>query len=177
MAFAGGGFLTSLEYLTVAEALVIHYTFPLAAIIGSLFITRERPTILQVVAGLLIVVGVYIGMGGSAEAMRSISLPGLLWGFLAVFGMAGQALVTRRFSLSHKMNEFGLLFYSNVFGIIMLFVFKSFYYGWGDLSLPHGAAVFDHDTAGLHWKSASLRRVFHGAEVHSRRSGKPPLYP
>lgn len=133
VAFAGGGFLTSLEYLTVAEALVIHYTFPLAAIIGSLFITRERPTVLQVVAGLLIVVGVYIGMGGSAEAMRSLSLPGLLWGFLAVFGMAGQALVTRRFSLSHKMNEFGLLFYSNVFGIIMLFVFKSFYYGWGDL--------------------------------------------
>ena len=75
VAFSGGGFLTSLEYLTVAEALVIHYTFPLAAIAGSLFITRERPTLLQLIAGLLIVCGVYIGMGGSMEAMRSISLP------------------------------------------------------------------------------------------------------
>ncbi|MDO4560918.1 MAG: DMT family transporter [bacterium] len=134
VAFSGGGFLTSLEYLTVAEALVIHYTFPLAAIAGSLFITRERPTLLQLIAGLLIVCGVYIGMGGSMEAMRSISLPGLFWGFLAVIGMSGQALVTRRFSLSHKMNEFGLLFYSNVFGVVLLFLFKTFYYGWGDLA-------------------------------------------
>ena len=133
VAFSGGGFLTSLEYLTVAEALVIHYTFPLAAIIGSLFITRERPTLLQTAAGLLIVAGVYIGMGGSVEAMKAISLPGLLWGLLAVFGMAGQALVARRFSLSHKMNEFGLLFYSNVFGVVLLFLFKTFYYGWDDL--------------------------------------------
>ena len=133
VAFSGGGFLTSLEYLTVAEALVIHYTFPLAAIIGSLFITRERPTFLQTAAGLLIVAGVYIGMGGSVEAMKTISLPGLLWGLLAVFGMAGQALVARRFSLSHKMNEFGLLFYSNVFGVVLLFLFKTFYYGWDDL--------------------------------------------
>lgn len=133
VAFSGGGFLTSLEYLTVAEALVIHYTFPLAAIIGSLFITRERPTLLQTAAGLLIVAGVYIGMGGSVEAMKTISLPGLLWGLLAVFGMAGQALAARRFSLSHKMNEFGLLFYSNVFGVVLLFLFKTFYYGWDDL--------------------------------------------
>ncbi|HIT03502.1 MAG TPA: DMT family transporter, partial [Candidatus Caccocola faecipullorum] len=83
VAFAGGGFLTSLEYLSVAEALVIHYTFPLAAIMGSLYFTHERPTILQCVAGVLIVCGVFIGMGGSLGALMNISLPGLFWGLLA----------------------------------------------------------------------------------------------
>lgn len=134
VAFAGGGFLTSLEYLSVAEALIIHYTFPLAALIGSLYITHERPTMLQCLAGVLIICGVYIGMGGSAAAFRNISFTGVFWGLLAVFGMAGQALVTRRFSLSHEMDEVKLLFFSNLVGIWMLFGFKSFWYGWGDLS-------------------------------------------
>ena len=88
VAFAGGGFLTSLEYLSVAEALVIHYTFPLAAIMGSLYFTHERPTVLQCVAGVLIVCGVFIGMGGSLGALMNISLPGLFWGLLAVAGMS-----------------------------------------------------------------------------------------
>ncbi len=133
VAFAGGGFLTSLEYLSVPEALVVHYTFPLAAIAGSLNKTPERPTLLQCLAGVLIICGVFIGMGGSAEAMANISLPGLFWGLLAVVGMSGQALVTRRFSLGHKVDEFRLLFFSNAVGAVMLFVFKTLWYGWGDL--------------------------------------------
>ncbi|MDO5116735.1 MAG: DMT family transporter [Synergistaceae bacterium] len=134
IAFSGGGFLASLEYLTVAQALVIHYTFPLAVVIGSLFITHEKPTALQITAGVLIVAGVFIGMGGSVEAMKAIPLPGLIWGIIAVIGISGQALVTRRFSLSHKMNEYALLFYSNLFGSALLIIFKSLRYGWGDLN-------------------------------------------
>lgn len=134
VAFAGGGFLTSLEYLSVAEALVIHYTFPLAAIMGSLYFTHERPTVLQCVAGVLIVCGVFIGMGGSLGALMNISLPGLFWGLLAVVGMSGQALATRRFSLEHKVDEFRLLFFSNAVGIVLLFAFKTLWYGWSDLA-------------------------------------------
>ncbi|OUO94360.1 DMT family transporter [Cloacibacillus sp. An23] len=134
VAFAGGGFLTSLEYLSVAEALVVHYTFPLGALAGSLYITHERPTALQCAAGVLIVLGVFIGMGGSVHALMNISLPGLFWGLLAVVGMSGQALVTRRFSLEHKVDEFKLLFFSNAVGLFILFVFKTKWYGWGDLA-------------------------------------------
>lgn len=134
VAFAGGGFLTSLEYLSVPEALVIHYTFPLVAIMGSLYITHERPTALQCAAGVLIVCGVFIGMGGSLGALMNISLHGLFWGLLAVVGMAGQALVTRRFSLGHTVDEFRLLFFSNAVGIVLLFAFKTLWYGWGDLA-------------------------------------------
>lgn len=134
VAFAGGGFLMSLAYLSVPEALVIHYTFPIVTIIGSLYITHENPTIFQYVAGGIIVCGVFIGMGGSMDAMLNISLPGLLWGILAVFGISVQALVVRSFSLVHKVNEFRLLFFSNIFGCILLLVFKTFQYGWGDLA-------------------------------------------
>ena len=135
VALAGGGFLKSLEYLTVAEALIIHYTFPLASIIGSLFVTRERPSLLQCTAGLLIIAGVMVGMGGSPAALCRMSVPGVLWGFTAVFGMAGQALVTRKYSLSHDMNEMRLLFYSNIIGLVFLFAFKSAFYGWPDIAL------------------------------------------
>ena len=134
VAFAGGGFLTSLEYLSVPEALVIHYTFPLAALVGSLYVTHERPTALQCLAGVLIVCGVFVGMGGSVGALMNISLPGLLWGLLAVVGMSGQALATRRFSLEHKVDEFRLLFFSNAVGLVMLFAFKTLWYGWDDLA-------------------------------------------
>lgn len=133
VSFSGGGFLASLEYLSVPEALVIHYTFPLAAIMGSLYITHERPTVFQCAAGILIVCGVFIGMGGSLDALMNISLPGLFWGVLAVVGIAGQALVTRRFSLGHKVDEFRLLFFSNAVGIVLLFTFKTLWLGWGDL--------------------------------------------
>ncbi|MEG2185180.1 MAG: DMT family transporter [Cloacibacillus sp.] len=132
VALAGGGFLQSLEYLTVAEGLIIHYTFPLGAIIGSLFITRERPTLLQIIAGLLIVAGVFTGMGGSMTALASMSVPGVLWGIVAVIGMSGQALVTRRYSLTHDMDELRLLFFSNMVGFTLLFLFKSAFYGWAD---------------------------------------------
>ena len=132
VALAGGGFLQSLEYLTVAEGLIIHYTFPLGAIIGSLFITRERPTLLQIIAGLLIVAGVFTGMGGNMTALTSMSVPGILWGIIGVIGMSGQALVTRRYSLAHDMDEFRLLFFSNIVGFTLLFLFKSACYGWAD---------------------------------------------
>lgn len=134
VAFAGGGFLLSLNYLTVAEALVIHYTFPLAAIIGSLYITHERPTAWQCAAGVIIVCGVFTGMGGSVGALLNISLPGLFWGLVAVTGVAGQALAARGFSLKHKVDEFRLLFFSNATGIILITVFKSLYCGWDDLT-------------------------------------------
>ena len=101
---------------------------------GSLYFTHERPTVLQCVAGVLIVCGVFIGMGGSLGALMNISLPGLFWGLLAVAGMSGQALATRRFSLEHKVDEFRLLFFSNAVGIVLLFAFKTLWYGWSDLA-------------------------------------------
>jgi drug/metabolite transporter (DMT)-like permease len=140
VAFAGGGFLMSLAYLTVPEALVIHYTFPLFTILGSYFITRESPTCLQVVAGVLIIVGVYIGMGGTQN--NGLSITGIIWGIVSVIGMSGQSLVVRRFSLNHQLDEYNLLFYSNFTGVIVLILFKTMYFGWCDLKIISYFSLF-----------------------------------
>ena len=39
---AGGGFLMSLAYLSVAEALILHYTFPLVTMLGSMYIRKRN---------------------------------------------------------------------------------------------------------------------------------------
>ena len=87
--FSGGGFLMSLKYLSVAEALIIHYTFPLVTLLGTLWITRERPTTLQVISGFLIIAGVYLGMVGGEKTFSGISVPGLMWALLAIVGISG----------------------------------------------------------------------------------------
>ena len=132
VALAGGGYLKSLAYLTVAQAIVIHYTFPLATLAGSMWVTREKPTLLQVAAGFIIVAGVVTGMGGSAASFISVPAAGFIWAALAVIGISGQALVARRFSISHETDELAMLFYSNLFGSALLIAYKTLFAGWGD---------------------------------------------
>lgn len=130
--FTGGGFLMSLNYLSVAEALIIHYTFPLVTLLGSLYITHEKPSLLQVVSGFLIVAGVYLGMVGGEKTFSGISIPGLMWGSLGVIGMSGQALVARRVCKGQKTDQLTLLFFAHLFGGIIIVAGKSPIAGWGD---------------------------------------------
>lgn len=131
--FAGGGFLMSLKYLSVAEALIIHYTFPLVTLVGSLWITRERPTPLQVVSGFLIITGVYLGMVGGEKTFSGISVPGLMWAILAIIGISGQALVARRVCKGQETDQMTLLFFAHLLGGSLLAVGKTFLAGWEDI--------------------------------------------
>lgn len=131
--FCGGGFLMSLEYLSVAEALILHYTFPLVTLLGSLWITHEKPTKLQVLAGVLIIFGVYTGMVGGEKSFAGLSVPGLLWGLLAITGISGQSLVVRRAAIGGQSDQMALLFFSHLFGGIVLLLGKSVIMGWSDL--------------------------------------------
>lgn len=132
--FSGGGFLMSLKYLSVPEALILHYTFPLVTLMGSLFITHEKPTFLQVISGFLIVSGVYLGMVGGEKTFSGISIPGLMWGILAIIGISGQALVARRMCKGQKTDQLILLFFAHLSGGIVLVLGKSWMMGWTDLS-------------------------------------------
>lgn len=144
--FSGGGFLMSLEYLSVAEAIILHYTFPLVTLLGSLYITHEKPTLLQVVSGFLIIAGVYLGMAAGEKSFSAISIPGLLWAILAVIGISGQALVARRICKDQERDQLVLLFFAHLFGGIILVLGKSIYVGWEDISnfttLLFGLALF-----------------------------------
>lgn len=131
---ASGGFLMSLESFSVAEALIVHYTFPLCTILGSLFIAHERPTRTQVVAGLLIVAGVYVGVMSGDKSLGSLPLAGLAWGSLSVFGISGQALFSRRFTKKRSFNNMGLLFFAHLFGGAILALGKTALTGWADLA-------------------------------------------
>lgn len=131
--FSGGGFLMSLEYLSVAEALILHYTFPLVTLLGSLYITHERPSKLQALSGVLIVLGVYSGMVGGEKTFGAVSLPGLMWGLLAITGISGQALIGRRVAKGQKTDQMALLFFAHLFGGIALFLLKSVFAGWADI--------------------------------------------
>lgn len=129
---AGGGFLMSLNYLSVAEALILHYTFPLVTLLGSLYITHEKPTKLEVISGFLIILGVYYGMVGGGKTFSGLSVPGLLWGLLAIVGISGQALFARRVAKGQSYNQLFLLFYSHLFGFLVLGLGKSLLVGWAD---------------------------------------------
>ena len=133
VACAGGGFLMSLEYLSVAEALSLHYTFPLVAMLGSLYVTHEKPDRRQVAAGFMIVFGVYCGMVGG-KPLSGMSLPGVLWGLLAVFGISGQALIGRRISKTEKIDSIVMLFFTHTFGFFILLLGKSVFIGWADIA-------------------------------------------
>lgn len=131
---ASGGFLMSLESLSVAEALIVHYTFPLFTILGSLFIAHERPTRTQVLAGFLIVAGVYVGVTSGDKSLGSLPLPGLAWGVLSVFGISGQALFSRRFTKKRPFSNMGLLLFAHLFGGAILALGKTALVGWTDLA-------------------------------------------
>ncbi|MCK9340162.1 MAG: DMT family transporter [Synergistaceae bacterium] len=131
--FSGGGFLMSLKYLSVPEALILHYTFPLVTLLGSLYITHEKPTFLQVVSGFLIIAGVYLGMVGGEKTFSGLSVPGLMWGGLAIIGISGQALVARRVCKGQETDQLVLLFFAHLLGGIVLALGKSIIVGWEDI--------------------------------------------
>ncbi len=128
------GYMLSCVYLTVPQAVILHYTFPLLTIAGDCLITKERPTLLQVVGAVLILVGLYVGFA-MGEGLGTISVIGAIWGTISVIGFAAQNLMTRSLLKSGKRDPMVQLFYVNLFGGIMLLAGKSALLGWDDLGL------------------------------------------
>lgn len=128
-----GGYMMSCVYLSVPQAVILHFTFPIPTILGDIFITRERPTPIQIAASLLIVLGLYVGFAMDG-GLGTLSFVGLAWGLLSVFGFAAQTLTTRYIVKGGKTDPIVQLFYTHVFGGIMVFIGKSLFFGWSDLS-------------------------------------------
>ncbi len=129
------GFLYSLKYLTVSAALIIHYTFPLVTLMGGIIITKERPTLAQVLSSFLILLGVWVGMFSGKDATQALPLAGILWGLVAVAGMAGQSLLGREIARENIISRESLIFYSHVWGGLCMIAIKHFSHGWADVPL------------------------------------------
>lgn len=132
------GFMLSCVYLTVPQALMLHYTFPLATMAGSFFITKEPPSLREIIAGIAVLAGLYIGFSGKGGGLLSVSVAGLLWGAASSIGLAGQTLVSRRILRDGKSDPLIQLFFIHLFGGIMLAAGKSVFVGWGDLRSVDG---------------------------------------
>lgn len=130
----GTGYMMSCAYLTVPQAVILHYTFPLLTLAGDCLITKERPTPLQFAAAVLILIGLYVGFA-MGQGLGAVSVIGTAWGLLSVFGFAGQNLLTRSILKGGKTDPIVQLFYVNLFGGVMLLAGKSALLGWDDLSL------------------------------------------
>ena len=135
LVFAATGNMVSCVYLTIPQALIIHYTYPLVTMVGSALFAHEKPSPIQVAAGFCIVAGLYIGFNFIHGGPGQISTAGVLWGALSVFGTSGQTLISRRISKTEKPDALLQLFFSNMAGGLILIVFKSVLSGWDDLSL------------------------------------------
>ena len=131
---AAGGFLVSCVYLTVPQAITLHYAFPLVTMLGDVFVTKERPNRRQVFGGFLLLFGLYVGFLWKGNALAGISVPGLVWGTLSVLGLASQNVITRRMVRDGESDPIVQLFYTHLFGGLILVASKSVLMGWGDLS-------------------------------------------
>ena len=131
--FNASGYLMSCSYLSVPHALILHYTYPLVTMAGSVFITREKPSAIQVMAGFLVMLGLYVGfsLGSGGGAVSAV---GVIWGVLSVLGFSSQTLLSRRMLKTGASDPLVQLFFIHLFGGLVLIAGKSFVSGWSDLS-------------------------------------------
>ncbi len=130
----GGGYMVSCVYLTVPQAVILHYTFPLLTLAGDVWIMHERPRAIQAAAAILILVGVYIGFDMGGAGLVGISVAGAVWGVISVLGFAGQALLTRVVAKGGTADPIVQVFFAHLFGGIMLLIGKSALMGWSDIA-------------------------------------------
>lgn len=127
-------FTMSCNYLSVAQVLILHYTFPLLVMAGSVFITREQPTVTQIVAAVLILIGLYVGFMPGRGGFAGISLRGVMWGLVSVAGITAQTLLSRRlFNQGRITDPLMQLFYSHFWGGVIIIAANSFFGSWSDV--------------------------------------------
>jgi len=133
--FNATGYLMSCTYLSVPQALILHYTYPLVTMAGSVFITKEKPSFIQVISGFLVILGLYVGFSYGSGGGKAVSATGLIWGVISVIGFSSQTLLSRRMLRSGESDPLVQLFFIHLFGGAVLIAGKSFISGWSDLSL------------------------------------------
>lgn len=129
-----GGFMTSLTYLSVAATEVIFYTFPLFTTFFGALLLKERPSVMQILAGVLILIGVLcMALLEDSPASVSFPLPGLAAALLSVLGMTVQSLTMRWNGRSGWLNPWTLFSWAQLFAFVWLALYKTLMLGWGDL--------------------------------------------
>lgn len=141
--FNSTGFMMSCVYISVPQALMLGYTSPIVTMAGSAFLTGEKPTPVQVIAGFMVLLGLYIGFVMGTESGGPISLVGVAWAGVSVTGSSGQALLSRRISKTRHTDPLLQLFFAHLFGGFFLIAGRTVLGSWSDLAnlTPRGFAL------------------------------------
>jgi len=133
--FLYGGFMTALTYLSVAATEVIFFTFPLFTMFFGALILKERPSTMQVIAGILILIGVLsmATLTDSETTASSFPLPGVIAALLSVTGMTVQSLTMRWNGKTGWLQPWTLFSWAQFFAFIWLVFYKTLTTGWGDI--------------------------------------------
>ena len=130
-----GGFTVALRHLSVATTEVIFYTFPLFTSLGGAILLKERPTVVQIVSGLLILSGVAcMAILSDSDAQHSYSLVGIGTAVLSVFGMTAQSLLSRWNGREKRLPPWTLFTWGQLFCFFWLTLAKTLFEGWGDVA-------------------------------------------
>lgn len=130
------GFFFALQYLSVPMTIVLFFTHPLFTTVGSLVITRETPNRFQVAGALLTLTGVAVGVFPQEGSFLDYIHPvGLAWVLFAATGISLYSLFGRLSAQTGFVPQPTLFFYIQVFGLVWLFLIKTFWTGWEHPSL------------------------------------------
>ena len=130
------GFTIALKTLSVATCEIIFFTFPLFTTVLGIFILKERPTALQVVACFLILAGVVcmtVLPEGHSEGDTPPSVVGFIGATLSMSGMTAQSLIGRRNAQKNWLSTETLFAYTQLFAFFWMVPYKALTAGWGDL--------------------------------------------
>jgi drug/metabolite transporter (DMT)-like permease len=139
-------YFVAIEHIPAGEATLLNNTFPIWAVLLSLFLLNERPTLHLAVALLLASAGVFLVLGGGGVSL------GLGWGEAAgiLSAMMGGAAVTSIRALRATDNAPTIFFAFAVGGLVV--------------SLPYALAPWDVTPAG--WLAAvGVGGVAFGAQL------------
>lgn len=115
------GFMLSVVYLSAPTALVLHYTYPILTALCSPLITGERPSRWDFAGASLVAAGVACSVLTPEWTLNTqIDVRGLLWGAVAVVGLAGQTLLVRATVTKGGLGRWGFFYYTHLCGIFWI---------------------------------------------------------
>lgn len=134
VAFLYGGFTVALSYLSVATCEVIFFTFPLFTTLAGAVFLKERPSVAQIVACLMIIAGVFCMTALTEAGSATYPFRGVLGAVLALLGMTIQSIVGRKNAQVNWLPTSALFSYAQLFGFVWMALYKTLTTGWGDVA-------------------------------------------
>ena len=138
------GFMLSVLYLNAATALVLHYTYPMLTLLCSSLVTGDRPGKWDYAGAVLVTLGVLCSVLTPEWTLdTNIDVRGIIWGVVAVIGLAGQTLLVRATVTKGGVSRWAFFFYSHLCAIFWIGLYITLAGEWGEFAeiTPQVAAL------------------------------------